>query len=432
MEKKTYATHLVAFLASRGMSIAAYVAAVPFFVGRAGEAAYGVVAVGMSFLGIGVVLDSSIAYVVTQSTGRRIARGAPLHPKTINGLLALYLLAACFTSLVALTAIHVSGVHGVQLRLYSAMALALPFLVISAIVGAVAQASNTLVYLNASRVIVEVSKAGALAIAALLPQPLEHVGALVLLGFAVRALVDLYVARTRFGLELRFAGLRTARRFLRMASHGASSIGIVALSLFVLIGDKLLIKQLHTAADVAFYSVAFDVNTKLYVFVHATNSALFTLILRSRANRIRPHRYVRVGLLTVGAIILLVYVPIYLESQRLLALFFTPDFAHNARQLTSLMAVASSIYLLGNVIENSLTAMGRARAVFRAYAIGVLAYFVALPFFDRAFGLAGFVYAYILFMIILAASFVASYLVATTGLSALTELQGREAIHRRG
>ena len=409
MEKTQYIIHVAAFICARGASIAAFVAAVPLFVARAGSGAYGVVAVGLSILGIGVLVDSSIGYVVAQSVGRRLARGKPIRQHVVNGLLTLYLSITAVVVIAAGTAICLQVENGAERTLYLTMIFSAPMIVVSAVVAAVSQAQNSLVYLNSSRAIGELGKAAALAIAAIQSEPIFYVGPLVLLGFSIRALVDTYMMRARSKLMLRLVSWKDARRLWRLAVHGGNSLGIVALSLLVLVGDKFLIKSLESPESVAYYSIAYELNTKLYVFVHATNAALFTMILRTRATYVGPWRHIRTGLSTVGVVILVVYLPIFLFSERILHLFFSDTFSRDAKELTSLMAIASSIYLLGNVMENSLTAMGKARSILPAYALGVAVYFLSLIPLHYTFGLAGFAYAYVAFMLVLATSFVATY-----------------------
>lgn len=393
--KKKSIINIAAFLITRGASIIAYILAAPFFIKYAGEAQYGIVSIAFSFLGLGVIFDSAIGYVATQSIGRELARKNTLDHKKINSLMTIYTTTAivfCAAAvMMVLLLVHASA----EKKLYTYIILTIPLIAFSGIINAIFQTHNELIYINLSRLMIEISKALALVISAYFLASTDAVGPITLFSYCIRAVMDYSFTKKKFGVHLQLASWYSCKKFIKLASNGVTPLISVLLMLSISMSDKMLIKQLYGSEMVSYYSVAYDINTKVYLFVYGINSALFALILRNHANKINTLNLVKVGLIAVLIIITLYYVPIFFGSEKILSWIFDEDFANQAKNLTSLMAISSLIYLIGNVFENALTAMGKAKSILKVYVISVALYFLSLLLFTHFFGIQSFVFSYI-------------------------------------
>lgn len=383
------------FLVTRLLAIGLYAVSIPFFVNRTSEAAYGVIAIGFSFLGLSMLLDVAVGYVVAQGVGRRLARTGKRHLKLFNTLFWIYFLGAFVLALLLVFVFVALGLPVDERNLYIWIGLLLPALAVSGIVAAVFQANNSLVYLNMSRFVFEAGKAAALIFSALLFSETSAVGPLLFVIVILRAMLDLRQLSVLMGYRVHppdFDAMRRARPLLRL---GLPSLWTVLLSLLVNIGDKLIIAKLFTKADVAHYSLALDVNVKAYLILGAINSAMFAVMIRKHAIKQNSFTQIRIGLVAVVMIGLLYYLPLALFSKQILAVWVNPEFSEAASPLVPIFAVASVAYLFGNVFEVSLLAQGLSVKVFHIYCVSVSIYFLTLLLIVTRGGLYAFAWAYV-------------------------------------
>jgi O-antigen/teichoic acid export membrane protein len=385
-----------AFLATRLLAIGLYAVSLPIFINRTSEAAYGVIAIGFSFISLSMLLDVAVGYVVAQGVGRRLARTGKRHLKLFNTLFWIYFLGAFALAMLLVLVFMNVGLPDDERNLFIWIGLLLPALAISGIVAAVFQANNSLVYLNSSRFIFEAGKAAALIISALLFAEPDAVGPLLFVIVLLRALLDLWQLRVRMGYRVYPTNFIEMLRYRPLLMMGLPSLWTVLLSLLVNIGDKLLIAKLFSKADVAHYSLAFDVNTKAYLILGAINSAMYAVMIRNHAMKRSSSTQIWIGLVTVVIIGLIYYLPLALFSKQILSVWVSPEFGAAASHLVPVFALASLAYLCGNVFEISLLAKGLSVKVFQIYCVAVFMYFITLLLLINRIGLSAFAWAYVI------------------------------------
>lgn len=402
-----------AFLATRALAIGLYAVSIPIFVNRASEAAYGVIAIGFSFLSLSMLLDVAVGYVVAQGVGRRLARTGKRHLKLFNTLFWIYFLGAFVLALLLVLVFVTVGLPEDERNLYIWIGLLLPALAVSGIVAAVFQANNSLVYLNMSRFVFEAGKAGALIFSALLFAELRAVGPLLFVIVLLRAMLDLWQLRVRMGYRVHPPNFNAMRRSRPLLMLGLPSLWTVLLSLLVNIGDKLLIAKLFSKADVAHYSLAFDVNTKAYLILGAINSAMYAVMIQNHAMKRTSSTQIRIGLVTVAIMGLLYYLPLALFSKQILSVWVSPEFGAASAHLVPMFSLASLAYLCGNVFETSLLAKGLSVKVFQIYCVAVFMYFITLLLLINPIGLSAFAWAYVVMNMTMFAGSLLSYRIYT-------------------
>lgn len=404
------------FLSTRAFAIVAFLLVVPFFIRHASEDQYGLAAIGFSLLTIGTVIDVAFGYVLIQSLGRRYARGRELTSGTIVGLFSFYFLLATCVALCCLLAVFALRLSTAETLMYTSFAALLPALCVSGVVAAVFQSKNQLKPINLSRFGFELAKALALALSAYVVGDISLIGPVLLVSAWVRAALDAHYLDRQSGVKLRFSSVLIISRYWRLARHGMPSFYIVALTALVTIGDKILIMNTFSADAVAHYSVAYDINTKAYLLVNAVNTAMFAVMLHRFARKSSTFVPLAVGLVTVSLVAGLYYLPLLVLAPTILSHWVSTDFAINAAPLTRVMIVASLFYLLGNVFENALNAMGRARQVLRVYLVAIAAYGAAVASAIWQQALIGFMYSYLIFCAVLCLGFVLQYRLVTRSL----------------
>jgi len=162
------------------------------------------------------------------------------------------------------------------------------------------------------------------------------------------------------------------------------------------IGDKILIAISLGKEAVAYYSIAFDINTKLYIFVYAVNSAMFAVVLKRHVNKVKVFAPIAVGLIAVSCLGIFYYLPLYIYAPEILNHWLGSDFSENIIPLVRVMTISSLIYLYGNVFENSLLAIGRAKKILFIYFLGALVYWVCAIYSYWIQDIFGFMISYLL------------------------------------
>lgn len=405
--------NILYFLGTRVFSIIAFVLVVPFFIRNASEEQYGLAAIGFSLFTIATVLDVAFGYVLVQSLGRRFARGRKLATNTIHGLFSFYLLLSCVVALGCVLALIALQLPLGETIMYGSLAAMLPALCISGVVAAVFQSQNQLKPINLSRFGLELSKALALAISGLVTRDISLIGPLLLLAAYVRAALDARYLANQHGIKLRLRVSGQGNGYWRLARLGMPSFFIVAITALVTIGDKLLIRGTFNTEAVAYYSVAYDINTKAYLLVSAVNTAMFAVVLHRFARKSSTFAPLAVGLTTVSLVAAFYYFPLLVFAPTILGHWVSSDFALNAVPLTRVMVLASLLYLYANVFENALTAMGCARQVLHVYVTAIITYGLCVSYAIWQQLLIGFMYSYLMLCIVLCIGFILQYWLIT-------------------
>lgn len=392
---KEHILHFVSFIFTRLISIIAYAISVPFFIRHNSDAAYGVIAIGFSLLSCSALFDLAIGYVLTLSLGRSLVRSGKKDEKLIRGMTSVYIYVAIAITIFILLILAIMDVSWPERVYYGGLALLFPFMAVSGVSAAVFQAHNDLVYINLSRFSFELCKALALVISVFMMTNYEFIGLILLVGAVIRAVNDTRVLKKRTNYSLTLISPKLAMSYIRLVLVGSYSFGTALVSLLVLIGDKLLVKAFISNDAVAYYSFAFDINSKAYLLIGGINMAVYTLILKNHAQGRSSGVHIRIGMIGVLILAIIYYIPLMFFSFDIIRWLIADGFAQNTAKLTSVMSFASIVFLIGGIFGNALSAMGGARYVFYAHVVAIGCYFIFLFFLLNTFGIDAFMYAYL-------------------------------------
>ena len=132
-----------------------------------------------------------------------------------------------------------------------------------------------------------------------------------------------------------------------------------SISLMIHNFDKFFVAGRFSLEELAYYSIAFDVNSKAWLFVYAINGSLYTLLIRRGSRGESQSLLVLISFASVILLAIGYYIPITLLAHPLLDLWISTDFADNAYVLVGWFAVASVLYLFQSVLHNLLTTARR-------------------------------------------------------------------------
>lgn len=385
--------NFLSFVVTRILALVAYAIAVPIFIGKTSSEEYGVVAIGFSLLGFSTLLEVGIGFVVSQTVGRRIARNGRPHHRLVNQLYSFYLFISFGLSAFGIIITALLPLSVTERYYYCWIALLLPFLVTSATISAIFQAHNKLITLNISRFLFDLGKALTLLVSAVVFRSIFVVGPLLVVFACLRAVFDIMFVRRTLGYRI-VPHRENLFRAWRLTRHGLPMVSSVILMLIVNTMDKVLIASWFSKSLVAYYSLAFDLNTKAYFLVWGINSVLYTLFLRSYATRIKSTGLIRISLIGVSICCLVYYLPLAMFPEIIVSKWINPETSFQTAPLVRVMTLAAIAYLFGTVFETALQGWGLGWLIFRAYLIATIVYFCLVFILPRHIGVIGFIWAY--------------------------------------
>lgn len=416
---KEHILHISYFVLTRFFAVIAFFVAVPFFLKNASESEYAIVAIGMSLLGVATVLEVAFGYVVMQTVGRQYVRRKSLNQQSIlDGLFTIYLLLSVATSLIGFFLTLFNDISNSERVNYTAIFFMLPALCVSGVTSAVLRAHNKLIFISLSRLIFDISKAIALVLSAYFSHDALLVGPVLLLFSYFRAYIDLKQLSRTLHIDIRLVRFQKIFRYWRVARHAIASFGVVTLTMFITIGDKVLIKHFLGPSAVTYYSVAYDISSKAYIFVSAINFAMYSVILHKYTEGKSISKPVTTSLLAVLLLSVFYFLPLFIFASEILAYWTNESISENSTDLVKVMTVASFFYLVGNVFEYSITAAGKAILVLRLYLIGLFIYGLSISIAITMKSLIWFMYSYLIFCIVFCISCMYEYLKITVKIKA--------------
>ncbi|HXO38624.1 MAG TPA: flippase [Candidatus Acidoferrum sp.] len=154
--------------------------------------------------------------------------------------------------------------------------------------------------------------------------------------------------------------------------------------------DRFLIGTVISIAAVAYYSIPYEVVTKLWLISMALVGVLFPAFsTTSHIDRTRLVFLYECGVKYIFIVLLPLALVLVLFAPEGLALWLGNDFAHNSAPVARLLAVAVLVNSMAHVPFTHLQSVGRPDLTAKFHLLELPAYLVALFFLARHFGITG-------------------------------------------
>jgi O-antigen/teichoic acid export membrane protein len=161
--------------------------------------------------------------------------------------------------------------------------------------------------------------------------------------------------------------------------------------------DRFLIGSVISIAAVAYYSIPYEVVTKLWLISTALMGVLFPAFsTTSHIDRTRLVFLYECGVKYIFIVLLPLALVLVIFAPEGLALWLGNDFAHNSAPVARLLAVAVLVNSMGQVPFTHLQSVGRPDVTAKFHLMELPVYLVALFFLARHFGIAGVAVAWLL------------------------------------
>ncbi len=398
--KRVGQRHLLNFgsyFVSKALSLGLFAFAVSYFVRRGGETLYGMVSLVLLLYAYLQLVDLGMGYAVVYRLGRAIARQRESHVQLVARTLPIYLVcSAVIGATLILTARPIARflLGGEEYAgLFVLTALGVSCLILSALCAAVMQAYNRVDFLNFSRLIFDLVKAGALIVAAATGGGLETVLWLTLAGAIVKLAVDIQLASHLLRSYTWLYPVLSWRTVRLNVKVGAPMFASSLISSLLNSMDKIWVAKLLTPATLAAYSIATDLHTKAYFMLWAVTGSLFTPFIQRQARRESVQSLVLAAISAIAGLFLIYYIPLAVFGRQILTVWISAEMAEKAYVMLRWLLLPTGIYLVANLMEVFLQTAGETKRLGWAYLVALVVQFTGLATLPPVFGVVGVIWS---------------------------------------
>jgi O-antigen/teichoic acid export membrane protein len=161
--------------------------------------------------------------------------------------------------------------------------------------------------------------------------------------------------------------------------------------------DRFLIGSVISIAAVAYYSIPYEVVTKLWLISSALVGVLFPVFSAANfVDRARLAFLYESGVKYIFIVLLPVTVVLVVFAPEGLAVWLGSDFAHNSASVARLLAVAVFMNCMAHVPFTHLQSVGRPDVTAKFHLMELPVYVVMLFFMARSWGITGVAVAWLL------------------------------------
>ncbi len=387
--------HFVNFSSSillKVITFALYFLAIPFFISHQGNGEYGVVAFLIAALGYSILLDNGITYVINLRYARSLSLGESDPERIVRSGFPVYLTIGALVMIGGISfSENISNAVWGTIKYKNEVAwlsFALALQVFGSIFSCTLLAHNRVSLVNGGRLVADVARVIGLFSGAVSDDPILISVLLFGVGALCKMAVDIYNCNRLIGLD-KFYLRWCIKDTVEIIKASPMMWTISFLSLSALMYDKWYVSSVLSSKEFAYYSVANDFTTKAYFIFYAFSGAVYTPLIRKYAgndNALIIYRLYAISILAIG---LFYYLPLFVYSDELMTWYIGVEFAQVAAPIMDIMVGSALLYLLFNVIETNLYARGTIIPVLGAYIVGVVSLLVSLPVFVERYGIDG-------------------------------------------
>ena len=391
--KGQHIRNVSSYFVARVITAALYIGVVPLFLKRQGSAAYGTLGIALVVFSYVSVLDLSIGYPVSLRLSRALARNSPRAGMVLRHAVPLFLgVALAVAALLYLLSAEITKLFELNSQyvvLFRLLAVASGFIIGSSYFCAVLQAHNRVDWINYSRLILDLSRAGGLAIGAFARDGVTVALAVVVAGCAGKVALEFHFAKRLAGGIRAFRPALSWRSMRAMWALGAPMAILVVSGMILNSADRIYVDRDFGQAALAHYTIGADLCSKAYFIVWAITGSIYTTYVKRHATGRFTDSLVKISFYVVAGVSLLIYAPIFLAAKQILTLWISAAFAQDSSVVLKLWALNAVLYLLTCVYHTALQGQGKSRVLAGGGVAGVVAMMLALVLMPHGFGIKG-------------------------------------------
>jgi O-antigen/teichoic acid export membrane protein len=400
--RKEHIINFSSFFANRLISLALFASTTSIFINRAGSKEFGLLTMLLLIFNYIAVADLGMGYAVGYRLTRAVSRrNYEYASKILQHALPFYIIVGGCASILVFVfssdiSIFFTQSEGYSL-IYKVISLGILPLVMDTVVLMVMQSYNKVYLINFSRLIYDIFRAAPLLLAVVFKNDLlEKILIIVVAGCYIKLITDIYLCYKLIG-NLTWLKPVLAFKELRFnIMYGIPMLLTLIIGMIITSIDKFYITNLLSMEQLAYYSVALEVNVKAWFMIWAVTGSLTTVLIRRNDLNISTHDIEKLSMVSVVVIFVVYYIPLIVFAKEILALWINRDFAEKTYRITRILSVASLFYMLYAVKHNTLQAEGRFLTITSIYCAGLTVLLISLLVLPKYFASEGVAYSYII------------------------------------
>lgn len=381
------------------ISLSLYAVSVPFFINRVGEKAYGILTLILLVFSYLYILDFGLGYAITYRYTRKLAIGSSAATAILSKGVLFYIVSSLFFGLaLMLFSDHLSMWFFnsmIYANLFKLASICCFFLMMSYFFTGILASYNCMYLTNASNLVLDLIRNISLILGAIFHGNLFLVVSIIIFGTIVKLMMDLYFVLKKVGTLTWMKPVYAPKELIFNLKLGSPMLIVLAFAILANCLGKVFVGHTFGLKELAYYSIALDLNMKAYFLIAAVNGTISTLLIRKTAVKKSKKNLFMVSLGASLAISLIYYLPLAIFSKKILSFWIGDDFAIHACGLVKLLAVVSVLYLFYDAFYNLNQTTGKFKVNACVSVLGAFALTLTLIFFSNHFGINGVAYSYI-------------------------------------
>lgn len=413
LSRKEHIINFSSFFANRMISLALFAYTTSVFINRAGSKEFGILTMLLLIYNYISVADLGMGYAVGYRLTRAVSRRNFVYAsKILQHALPFYVIVGgCASLFMFVFSTDMSmwfTKTGDYSHIYKVIALGILPLVIDTVVLMLMQSYNKVYLINFSRLIYDLFRATPLLLVLVFKHDLlEKIMTIVVVGCYIKLMMDVYMCYKIIGNLSWLKPMLVIKELRFNIMYGIPMLLTLIIGMIITSVDKFYITNVLSMEQLAYYSVALEVNVKAWFLIWAVTGSLSTVLIRRNILNISTHDIEKISMISVAVIFIIYYMPLVVFTKEILSLWINRDFAENSYRMTRILAVASLFYMLYTVKHNILQAEGRFLTVAGIYCIGLTFLLISLSVLPKYFGTEGVAYSYVLTYVVFVISAVA-------------------------
>jgi O-antigen/teichoic acid export membrane protein len=410
VSRKEHIVNVSSFFINRIFSLSLFAVTTSIFINRAGSELFGILTMLLLIFNYISLADLGMGYAVGYRLTRAISRQNKTYAiKILKHALPFYFIIGllsglavfCFSSQLSLCFTKTENYS----FLYKIISFSIFPLLLDAIVLMVLQAFNKIFLVNASRLIYDFFRGAPLLLVLVAKNDLfELIMIIIVIGCYLKLVVDSYIAYRLLGTLSWIKPNIMSKELKFNIKYGMPMLVTLVIGLIITSIDKFYITNFMSMEQLAYYSVALEINVKAWFLVWAVTGSLQTVLIRRNVAKRNTIDLQKISFYSVALIFAIYYVPLMLFSKQILSLWINKDFADKSYILIRILCFYSLFYMLYAVKHSFLQAQGRFMTITGIYALGLTILLVSLLFLSKYFGLEGVAFSYVITYAVFVAS----------------------------
>lgn len=400
--RKEHVVNFSSFFFNRLISLALFAYTTSVFINRAGSKEFGVLTMLLLIFSYISVADLGMGYAVGYRLTRAVSRGNfEYAAKILQHALPFYIIVGgCATILIFVFSSDISmlftNTDGYSF-IYKVIALGILPLVIDTVVLMVMQSYNKVYLINLSRLIYDIFRAAPLLLAVVVKNDLlEKIMIVVVAGCYIKLMIDIYLCYKLIGNLTWLRPVLIYKELCFNIKYGIPMLMTLVIGMIISSIDKFYISNVLSMEQLAYYSVALEVNVKAWFLIWAVTGSLTTVLIRRNVLNINTQDIEKLSMMSVAGIFILYYMPLIVFAKEIITLWINSDFAEKSFRITRILSFASLFYMIYAVKHNILQARGRFLTIAGIYCVGLSLLLISLWVLPKYFGSEGVAYSYVL------------------------------------